>query len=157
MLKRRIRHLVVWSSLLHGGMVVASDPTAAPPAPSPALVTATVGTAGPGHSTAFNGVAEAVRQTMLAAQVAGAVVALDVKVGDVVKAGQVLARIDARAANQNSAASDSQVMAARASLDMAIKDLERQKQLFQKSSSTRAPGGTSTADDQRMEAAHGHA
>ena len=133
MLKRRISHLVLWSSLLQGGVASAAEPTTAPPAPSHALVTATVGAAGPGHSNGFDGVVEAVRQTVLAAQVAGAVVALDVRVGDAVKAGQVLARIDARAADQNTAASDAQVMAARASLDMATKDLERQRQLFQKS------------------------
>jgi len=133
MLKRRIGHLMLWSSLLQGGVAGAAESTAAPPAPSPALVSATVGTAGAGQSTGFDGVVEAVRQTVLAAQVAGAVVALDVKVGDAVKAGQVLARIDARAANQNTAASEAQVLAARAALDMATKDLERQKQLFQKS------------------------
>ena len=47
---------------------------------------------------AYDGVVEAIRQTVLAAQVAGAIVALDVKAGERVKAGQVLARIDARAA-----------------------------------------------------------
>ena len=133
MLKHCISHLVLWSSLLQSGMAGAAEPTAAPRAPSPALVTATVEAAGAGQPTGFNGVVEAVRQTVLAAQVSGAVVALDVKVGDAVRAGQMLARIDARAANQNTAASDAQVMAARASLDMATKDLERQKQLFQKS------------------------
>ena len=132
MLKRRISHLVLLSSLLHGGIAGAAEPTASAPSPSPSLVTATVITAGAGQPTGFDGVVEAVRQTVLAAQVAGAVVALDVKVGEVVKVGQVLARIDARAANQNIAASDAQVLAARASLDMATKDLERQKQLFQK-------------------------
>ena len=83
-------------------------------------------------TSAFDGVVEAVRQTVMAAQVAGAVVQLDVKVGDRVKAGQVLLRIDARAADQNAAASNAQVQAAKASLDVASKDFERQKQLFQK-------------------------
>ncbi len=83
-------------------------------------------------ASAFDGVVEAVRQTVVAAQVPGAVVALDAKVGDRVKAGQVLLRIDARAADQNAAASDAQVQAARASLEVASKDFERQKQLFQK-------------------------
>lgn len=129
MLKRCIRHLLLWSSLVQGGVASAAQPTTPP---SPALATATVGTAGPGQSTGFDGLVEAVRQTVLAAQVAGAVVALDVRVGDAVKAGQVLARIDARAADQNTAASDAQVTAARALLDMATKDLERQQQLFQK-------------------------
>jgi RND family efflux transporter MFP subunit len=84
-----------------------------------------------GTSAAFDGVVEAVRQTLIAAQVAGAVVQLDAKVGDRVKAGQLLLRIDARAADQNAAASQAQVMAARASLDVAAKELARQKQLFQ--------------------------
>jgi RND family efflux transporter MFP subunit len=81
---------------------------------------------------AFDGVVEAVRQTVVAAQVPGAVVQLDVKVGDSVKAGQVLLRIDARAADQNAAASDAQVQAARALREVASNDFERQKQLFQK-------------------------
>ena len=102
------------------------------PAAAPALATAAVQAVRSGQSTSFDGVVEAVRQTVIAAQVAGAVVALDVKVGDTVKAGQVLARIDARAADQNAAASDAQVRGARASLELATKDYERQKQLFQK-------------------------
>ena len=84
------------------------------------------------RTSAFDGVVEAVRQTVIAAQVPGAVVQLEVKVGDRVKAGQLLLRLDARAAEQNAASSDAQVQAARASLDIASKDFERQKQLFQK-------------------------
>lgn len=83
-------------------------------------------------ASAFDGVVEAVRQTVIAAQVAGAVVRLDAKAGDQVKTGQVLLRIDARAADQNAAASQAQVQAAKASLDVASKDFERQKQLFLK-------------------------
>ena len=81
----------------------------------------------------FDGVVEAVRQTVVAAQVPGAIVQLDVVAGDRVKAGQLLLRIDARAADQVAAAGDAQVASARASLDVAAKDFERQKQLFQKS------------------------
>jgi RND family efflux transporter MFP subunit len=84
-------------------------------------------------SLAFDGVVEAVRQTVIAAQVPGAVVQLHAKVGDRVAAGQVLLRLDARAADQNAASSDAQVQAARAALEVATKDFERQKQLFQKS------------------------
>jgi RND family efflux transporter MFP subunit len=80
----------------------------------------------------YDGVVEAVRQTVMAAQVAGAIVELRVKAGDIVKAGQVLARVDARAAEQSATASQAQVQAARASLDVASKDFERQKQLLQK-------------------------
>jgi len=87
---------------------------------------------GAGAATAFDAVVEAVRQTVVAAQVPGAVVHLGVKAGDRVSSGQVLLRLDARAADQSAAASDAQVQAARASLDIASKDFERQRQLFQK-------------------------
>lgn len=96
------------------------------------LVTVAVQSAGVGDSTGYDGVVEALRQSVVAAQVSGAVVALDVKAGDVVKAGQVLARIDAHAAEQTVAASDAQVQSARASLEVATKEFERQKQLFEK-------------------------
>lgn len=82
--------------------------------------------------TAYDGVVEAVRQTVIAAQVPGAIVQLDVKAGDRVKAGQVLLRLDARAADQAAAASEAQVQAARAALDVARTDLARQQQLYQK-------------------------
>ena len=87
-----------------------------------------IATAAP--SAGFDGVVEAVRQSVIAAQVAGAIVLLDARVGDSVKAGQVLVRIDARAADQNAAAGDAQVVAARASLEAATRQYERQKQLF---------------------------
>jgi len=133
MFKNRIWGVAVLAGLPQGVAVGAADTPAATPAALATLETALVQPARARQPTSFDGVVEAVRQTVLAAQVAGAVVALDVKVGDAVKAGQVLARIDARAADQNAAASDAQVQAARASLEMATKDFERQKQLFQKS------------------------
>lgn len=96
------------------------------------LASVQVQASGAAQSEGFDGVVEAVRQTVIAAQVPGAVVALDVKAGDVVKAGQVLLRIDARAAEQTAAAGDAQVRAARASLEVATKEVERQRQLYQK-------------------------
>jgi RND family efflux transporter MFP subunit len=92
----------------------------------PALAAATNASSG------FDGVVEAVRQTVIAAQVAGAVVQIEVKAGDRVSAGQLLLRLDARAADQNAAASEAQVLAARAALEVASKDYERQQQLYQK-------------------------
>jgi multidrug efflux system membrane fusion protein len=83
-------------------------------------------------SVSVDGVVEAVRMTVLSSQVAGAVIDLPVKVGDAVRAGQVLARLDARAANQTAAAGAAQTQSARVTLDVATKDFERQKQLFQK-------------------------
>jgi RND family efflux transporter MFP subunit len=69
---------------------------------------------------------------VVAAQVAGAVTSLAVKAGDTVKAGQVLARIDARTADYAASASDAQVRSAQALLDMANKDFQRQRQLYGK-------------------------
>lgn len=85
----------------------------------------------PGRSS-FDGVVEAVRHTTLSAQVPGAVVALSVKVGDRVQAGQVLLRLDARSADQGAAAVDAQVQAARAALDVATREYTRQQKLREK-------------------------
>jgi RND family efflux transporter MFP subunit len=110
----------------HGSTLAAN-----PVVPALASVVAEGGNAA--NETSHDGVVEAVRQTVIAAQVPGAIVALLVKPGDPVKAGQVLARIDSHAAEQNALASDATVRAARASLDVATKDFERQKQLYDKS------------------------
>lgn len=76
------------------------------------------------------GVVEAVRQSTLAAQIAGQIVELKVKVGDSVKAGQVLVRIDPRAAEQVVSGSQSQLAEAQAGLTNALRSYERNKQLF---------------------------
>lgn len=80
----------------------------------------------------YEGSVEAVRQAEVAAQVAGSVVQLSVKAGDLVRAGQTLVRLDARAAEQNATASAAQVNAARASQDVAVQELNRKQQLFAK-------------------------
>ena len=117
--------LAPWAAALVFGLSAGAQAQALKAAPAQA----TVGTS----AAAFDGVVEAVRQTVVAAQVSGAVVHLAAKVGDRVSAGQLLLRIDARAADQTAAAGDAQVQAARASLDLATQDFARQKQLFQKS------------------------
>lgn len=87
---------------------------------------------GQSNETSLDGVVEAVRQTRLSTQVAGAIVALQVKAGDRVRAGQELLRIDASAAQQGVTASASQVEAAQAQLKVAASELARQRQLHQK-------------------------
>jgi multidrug efflux system membrane fusion protein len=106
---------------------------AAPATPPPAggLASAPVQAAGPTGGQAYDGVVQAVRQTVIAAQVSGAVVALDVKAGDTVRPGQVLLRLDARAADQTAAAGAAQVQAARAAQEAATREWQRQQQLFQ--------------------------
>lgn len=79
---------------------------------------------------AAEGVIEAVRESTLAAQVAGRVVALNVKAGDSVRAGQVLVQIDARSAAQSEAASQSQVREARVNLANVKSKFERSQLLF---------------------------
>lgn len=76
------------------------------------------------------GMVEAVRQSTLAAQIQGQIVELKVQVGDSVKAGQVLARIDPRAAEQVVSGSQSQLAEAQAELTNAMRAFERNKQLF---------------------------
>jgi RND family efflux transporter MFP subunit len=95
-----------------------------------ALATVAVEASRAGAGLAFDGVVEAVRQAVVSAQVAGAVVQLSVKAGDRVSAGQVLMRLDARAAEQGAAASDAQVQAARAQQQLATQEVARQRQLF---------------------------
>ncbi|MDR2851859.1 MAG: efflux RND transporter periplasmic adaptor subunit [Burkholderiaceae bacterium] len=101
-------------------------------APNAALASAPVTASDHAARASLDGVVEAVRQTTLAAQVPGAVVALPVKAGDSVRAGQVLARLDARAAEQDAAARAAQVRAAQATHDAAAREVERQRQLFAK-------------------------
>jgi RND family efflux transporter MFP subunit len=96
------------------------------------LATAPVTTSTQHGAESFDAVVQAIRQTVIAAQVSGNVVEIRVKAGDAVQAGQVLVRLDARAADQNAAASDAQVQAARASLDVAQQEYERQQQLLSK-------------------------
>ena len=97
---------------------------------APILATTEVVAHGADDSVAYEGVVEALHETVLAAQVAGSVVALPVQAGDKVRAGQILMRIDARAAEQSAAAGAAQARAAAAAVDEATRDFERQRQLF---------------------------
>ena len=104
----------------------------APPALSADLATAAVEAVGGSDVYAADGMLEAVRQTAIAAQVAGRITDLRVKVGDTVKAGQVLARVDERVAAQQALASQAQVAAAEAQLDAARREYARSQRLFGK-------------------------
>ncbi len=119
------------TALLLAGLAGMPSAWAVDGAPLTTVAVQSSGTAG-AERVSFDGVVEAVRQSTLSAQVAGAIVAVNVKAGDRVRAGQELLRIDARAASQNTAATVAQVEAARATLNVSSKEYERQKQLFQK-------------------------
>lgn len=78
------------------------------------------------------GTIEAVKNSIIAPQVAGSITALPVKVGDHVKAGQLLARIDTRLATQQTMTNQAQVVAAQAQLSAARKEYERKQRLYDK-------------------------
>ncbi|HSJ98954.1 MAG TPA: efflux RND transporter periplasmic adaptor subunit, partial [Myxococcota bacterium] len=75
-------------------------------------------------------IVEAVRQSTVSAQISGRIVDLRFDVGDRVKQGDVIARIDERAATQAVAASQAQLRAAEAALVNARANYERSQQLF---------------------------
>ena len=126
--RRRVRHVAaVWLAVLSTLCPLATQ--AAEPQTA-ALQSFVVQAGGSSTQASLDAVVEAIRQTVVASQVAGVIVQLDVKVGDRVKAGQVLMRIDARAAEQMTNASEAQAQAARASLNLASREYERQQQLF---------------------------
>lgn len=75
------------------------------------------------------GVIEAVRQSTVAAQTQGRIVALNVDVGDRVRRGDVIARIDPREATQVVASAEAQVAQAEAALANARVNHARTKQL----------------------------
>ena len=86
-----------------------------------------------GESTAtVEGVVEAVKNSLISSQVTGSITAIPVRVGDYVKAGQLLARVDARMATQQALSNQAQTSAAQAQLDAASKEYERKRHLFEK-------------------------
>lgn len=77
------------------------------------------------------GIVEAARQSTVAAQIAGRIVELNFDVGDYVKQGQVIARIDESVVGAQAAGSEAQVAQARALLENAKANYERSRQLFE--------------------------
>ncbi len=77
----------------------------------------------------LDGVVEAVRQATVSAQATGRVATLQVKVGDKVRAGQVLATIDDRDTQTGVARSQSQVAQAEAELAHAQANVQRTRDL----------------------------
>jgi len=77
------------------------------------------------------GVVEAVRQSTVSAQISGRVKEVNFDVGDTVKKGQVILRIDERETEHALAGSQAQVMQAQAALTQAKANYERSVQLFE--------------------------
>ena len=77
------------------------------------------------------GVVEAVRQSTVSAQISGRIKEVNFDVGDTVKKGQVLLRIDERETEQALVGSQAQVMQSQAALTQAKATYDRSLQLFE--------------------------
>ena len=97
-------------------------------------------------------VIEAVRQSTVSAQIAGRIVDLRFDVGDYVKQGQVIVRIDERAASQAVAASAAQAREAEAAARNARINLERSRQLLAQKFVSQAAVDKAEADAKQAEA-----
>ena len=93
------------------------------------MPTTLVGSASGRAGFEIDGSVQAVRQSTVAAQVGGNVLALAVKAGDRVKAGQVLARIDARETQAALQGAEAGVTQTQAQLALARNDAERSREL----------------------------
>jgi RND family efflux transporter MFP subunit len=85
-----------------------------------------------GASYSLDGVIQAVKQSTIAAQASGRIATLQVKAGDKVRAGQILATIDDRDASAASQRSQAQISQADAEMGNAKAQLERTKDLQSK-------------------------
>jgi RND family efflux transporter MFP subunit len=124
------RLAVVLIALAFAGCGEESGPKPGPAARAPELRSAVVEPREVELTYSADAVAEAVRQSTVSAQIAGRIVELRFDVGDYVKKGEVIARIDERAATQALAASEAQVREAQAALGNARATYERSKQLL---------------------------
>jgi RND family efflux transporter MFP subunit len=130
--------------------VVLSSPAAA--ADAPALQTAPVQYREVDEIYAAEGVVEAVKQSTVAAQISGRVVAVNFDVGDRVKKGQVIVRIDPAEVNQAYAASQAQIAQADAALRNAKAQYERTQRLVEQKFMSAAAMDKAQADYQAAKA-----
>lgn len=110
------RHLFAVALPLLLAPGVGAQPAARPAAAPPSIPTVVVGPAVSARTAEFDATLQAVRQSTVAAQVPGNVVALLVKAGDRVRAGQPIARIDERDVQAALARGDAGVAQAEAEL-----------------------------------------
>lgn len=104
-----------------------------------------------GYST--EAVVEAVKQSTLAAQVSGRVVAVNFDAGDTVKAGTVIIRLSAQELTSAVAGSQAQEAQASATLANARANYERQQQLFKQKFISQAALDRATSEFRAAEAA----
>jgi RND family efflux transporter MFP subunit len=104
---------------------------AAPVLAAPPFSVATVQYKDADQTYALEATVEAVRQSTVSAQIAGRIMEIHFDVGDTVKQGQVILRIDESEVKQQLAGSQAQVAQAQAQLANAKAHFERTRQLFE--------------------------
>lgn len=125
-------------------MAAAAEDKATPSAP--ALASAVVAWRQVEATWAGEAVIEAERQSTVAAQTAGRVMAINFRPGDAVKQGQVIMRIDPTVAQQQVAGVQAQVTEARVGLENATREYERFKELFAKNYVSKSQMDTAEAN-----------
>lgn len=118
----RLRHLIVGAALALVTLAAQSDPVVAVLAPQ-------IEAPQVGARLHLEGRIEPVRQATVAAQGAGSVLEMAVKAGDQVRAGQSLARLDARDAQAGLERSSAAVSQVRAEAQLARTHLDRTREL----------------------------
>jgi RND family efflux transporter MFP subunit len=127
---RRLALGLLTAGLLAGGFLSASRALASDtPATGPQVPVMVLGERAVGAGLVMDGSLQAVQQSVLSAQASGRIASLNVKAGDRVKAGQVLAVIDDRATQAGVAQAQAGVAQAEASLANARAAFERTRDL----------------------------
>lgn len=112
-------------------LVACEKPSEPPLPPRPALVQV-VGKTNANNSMVLVGEVKSRYETNLAFRIGGKIIERRVEVGDTVKKGQMLARLDASDTNLNTAAAVADVRAAEANRALAQAEVERQRLLVEK-------------------------
>lgn len=126
-------------------LALALNPLHAWAAPPVTVPTVAVGAAAPGGGFQMEGVLQARQQATVSAQVSGRVLALSVKAGDRVRAGQPLLRLDERELQAGLASGDAAVAQSQAALLQAEQNAQRTRDL-------RAQGFVSAAAQDTVQA-----
>jgi len=143
-MRHRALYLLAWSFL---PVMLLSDVQAAEQ-----LAAAPVQYREVAQTVSADGVVEATRQSTVSAQISGRVTAVLFDVGDTVKKGQVILRIDERASAQAMAGSQAQVMQTQAELQNTRSSYERSRQLYTQKFISQAALDKAQADYQAAQA-----
>ncbi len=133
--------------------LAAPPAAAAAPANTIQVPTAVVGSQGSSSGFEIEATLQAVQQSTVSARVGGSMLQLAVKVGQAVKAGQLLARVDDRELQAAVAAGDAAVAQAQAAQTQAQQQLQRQRDLRAQGFLSAAALDSATAQDQAAAAA----